>query len=114
MRASLESPATDPTIELQRRAGEAAALLKALAHPDRLVLLCHLVGGEKSVGELGARAGVAQPSLSQQLGVLRADGLVAARRDGKHVHYRIASPQALALLEALHGLYCAPVPGASH
>ena len=97
-------------IDLQARAGEAAALLKALANADRLLLLCQLVGGERSVGELGASAGIEQPSLSQQLGVLRGERLVATRREGKQVIYRIASPAALALLESLHGLFCEPGP----
>ena len=67
-----------------------------------------LVGGERSVGELGASAGIEQPSLSQQLGVLRGERLVATRREGKQVIYRIASPAALTVLEALHGLFCEP------
>jgi DNA-binding transcriptional ArsR family regulator len=93
---------------LQARAGEAAALLKALANPDRLLLLCHLVGAERSVGELGVSAGIEQPSLSQQLGVLRGERLVATRREGKQVIYRIASPAALTVLQALYGLFCDP------
>lgn len=96
------------TALMQQRAGEAAALLKSLGHPDRLMLLCHLTEGERCVTELGALAGVAQPSLSQQLGVLRAEGLVTTRRDGKRVRYRCASPAALTVLQALYGLYCTP------
>jgi ArsR family transcriptional regulator len=95
-------------MDLQARAGEAAALLKALANPDRLLLLCQLVAGERSVGELGTLAGIEQPSLSQHLGVLRGERLVATRRDGKQVIYRIASPAALTVLEALYGLFCDP------
>jgi ArsR family transcriptional regulator len=100
-------------------AGDAAVLLRALAHADRLRLLCQLVGGERSVGDLGALAGLAQPSLSQQLGVLRAERLVAARREGRQVFYRIASPPAQAVLETLQRLFRAPdsapdaVPNAS-
>lgn len=96
------------SVDLQARAGEAAALLKALANPDRLLLLCQLVGGERSVGDLGAAAGIEQPSLSQQLSVLRGERLVATRREGKQVIYRIASPAALAVLETLYGLFCDP------
>jgi ArsR family transcriptional regulator len=100
---------------LQQCAGQAAALLKALANPDRLVLVCHLVDGEKTVGELGDLAGVAQPSLSQQLGVLRDEGLVGTRRDGKHIRYHIESPQVLAVLTTLHDLYCSsPLSDNSH
>lgn len=95
---------------LQARSGEAAALLKALAHPGRLLLLCQLVDSELGVSELGERSGIAQPSLSQQLGVLRAEGLVGTRRDGKRIVYRIASPAAVALLQTLHRLFCAPAP----
>jgi ArsR family transcriptional regulator len=99
---------------LQQCAGQAAALLRALANPDRLMLVCHLVEGEKTVGELGALAGIGQPSLSQQLGVLREEGLVATRREGKHIHYRIGSPQVSAVLQTLHGVYCAPSAVAAH
>lgn len=93
---------------LQAKAQEAASLLKALAHPDRLLLLCQLVAIERSVGELGGLTGIAQPSLSQQLGVLRGERLVSTRREGKHVFYRVDSPPALAVLETLHGLFCKP------
>lgn len=102
------SPMAASSIDLHARAGEAAALLKALANPDRLLLLCQLVGGERSVGDLGALAGIEQPSLSQQLGVLRGERLVATRRDGKQVIYRIASPAAMNVLEVLYGLFCEP------
>lgn len=95
--------------DLQAHAGEAAALLKALANPDRLLLLCQLVGGERSVSALGALAGIEQPSLSQQLAVLRGERLVATRREGKQVLYRIASPAALTVLETLHALFCDPL-----
>lgn len=107
------TPATGPeaTVNLQAKAGEAAALLKALANPGRLLLLCQLVAGERSVNELGSLAGMAQPSLSQQLAVLRGERLVATRREGKQVVYRIASPAALKLLQTLYGLFCEPTPG---
>lgn len=84
----------------------AAALLKTMANADRLLLLCALVEGELSVGELGERTAIGQPSLSQQLGVLRREGLVATRRDGKFVHYRIASPSVAALLTVLYQEFC--------
>ena len=96
-----------PVINFQERANEAAKLLKALAHPDRLLLLCQLVGGERTVTDLGVLARIEQPSLSQQLGVLRGERLVATRREGKNVFYRVASPAALTLLETLYGLFCA-------
>lgn len=100
--------------DFQERATEAANLLKALANPDRLLLLCQLVGGEHTVTELGVLAHIEQPSLSQQLGVLRGERLVATRREGKNVFYRVASPAALAVLETLYVLFCneqTPVAG---
>lgn len=97
-----------PGPDLQARAGEAATLLKALANPGRLLLLCQLVDAQRSVGELGALTGLAQPSLSQQLGVLRGERLVATRREGKQVIYRIASPAVLAVLQTLYTLFCEP------
>ena len=102
-----------PPRDLQASAAEAAALLKALAHPDRLMLLCQLVEAERSVSELGALVGMGQPSLSQQLGVLRGERLVATRREGKRMVYRIASPAALTLLQTLYGLFCEPQPAAA-
>ena len=96
------------SVDLQARAEEAANLLKALANPDRLLLLCQLVEGERSVTELGMLSGIAQPSLSQQLGVLRGERLVATRREGKSMIYRIDSPAAMAVLQTLYGLFCNP------
>jgi ArsR family transcriptional regulator len=98
-----------PSMDMRPQAGQAAALLKVMANPDRLLLLCRLVDGECSVGELGTSAGIGQPTLSQQLGVLRGERLVSTRREGKQVIYRIASPAALTVLEALYGLFCDPV-----
>ncbi|MDN0083845.1 metalloregulator ArsR/SmtB family transcription factor [Crenobacter sp. SG2305] len=92
---------------LRRHADEAAALLKSLGNADRLLLLCQLVEAEQTVSELEELTGIRQPSLSQQLGVLRNEGLVATRRDGKWIYYRIASDEALALLATLHALFCA-------
>ena len=106
-----EGPWVQPSIAIaavQARAEDAAALLKALANPDRLLLLCQLVEGERSVTELGLLSGIAQPSLSQQLSVLRGERLVATRREGKSVIYRIDSPAAMTILQALYGLYCTP------
>lgn len=107
--AAAASPAPDAAAgaDLPARAQDAAQLLKALANPDRLLLLCQLVEGERSVTELGALSGITQPSLSQQLGVLRAERLVATRREGKSVIYRVSSPHALAILQTLYALFCA-------
>lgn len=98
----------EPAFDLEAKAQEAAALLKALANPDRLLLLCQMVDAERSVAELGELTGIAQPSLSQQLGVLRGERLVATRREGKHVLYRVDSPAALAVLQTLYNLFCEP------
>lgn len=91
---------------LQSAAGKAGNLLKALSHPGRLVLLCQLTQGEFSVGELEAATGIRQPTLSQQLTVLREEQLVAVRREGKQIFYSIASREALAVLQILYQLYC--------
>ncbi len=104
----------NPIVELRRRSHEAATLLKALANPDRLLLLCHLVEAEHPVAALGALTAIAQPTLSQQLRVLRHEGLVATRREGKSIHYRVASPAVLAVLQTLYRLYCAPGAAAIH
>jgi len=81
-------------------------LLKALANPDRLLLLCQLSQGERNVSELEQLLGIQQPTLSQQLAVLRREGLVATRREGKQIHYRISSPEALAVITTLYQLFC--------
>ena len=91
------------------QAVQAAALLKVMANPDRLLLLCQMVEGERSVAELGEATGLQQPSLSQQLAVLRREGLVETRRDGKFIHYRVASPAVLALLTTLYQQFCQPL-----
>lgn len=92
--------------QLRENAGAAGQLLKALGNPDRLLLLCQLVHGEMNVGELEDRLKIVQPTLSQQLGVLRREGLVDTRRDGRQIYYSISSPQALAVIETLYTLYC--------
>lgn len=91
---------------LQASAAKACALLKVMAHADRLVLLCRLAQGEFCVSELEADLGIRQPTLSQQLAVLRQEGLVDTRRDGKHVYYRLASEDAAAVMAVLHSRMC--------
>lgn len=91
---------------LRKAADEACRLLKALSNPDRLLLLCHLAQGEARVGELEELSGIAQPTLSQQLGVLREEGLVATRREGKNIHYSIDSAQAMAVMGVLYEQFC--------
>jgi DNA-binding transcriptional ArsR family regulator len=87
-------------------AGQAAQVLRALANEDRLLLLCQLSQGELSVSELESMLDIKQPTLSQQLGVLRNEGLVQTRRDGKRIYYSIADANVLSLLRTLYGLYC--------
>lgn len=87
-------------------AENACRLMKALANPDRLMLLCQLSQGEMSVGELEAALGIRQPTLSQQLTVLRAEELVGTRREGKHIFYRVRNKPALAVLKVLYEQFC--------
>ncbi|MFT3857235.1 MAG: metalloregulator ArsR/SmtB family transcription factor [Aquabacterium sp.] len=98
-------PAPD-VAALQASAEKACGLLKVLAHADRLVLLCRLAQGEFCVSELEQDLGIRQPTLSQQLGVLRQEGLVGTRRDGKHVYYRMVSEDAAAIMQVLHSRIC--------
>lgn len=94
-------------IDLEPRAGDAAELLAAMANPKRLLILCHLLDAELSVGELSARVDLAQSPLSQHLSKLRSLRLVSARRDGQSIRYRLASEEVGRLLFTLHGIYCA-------
>jgi DNA-binding transcriptional ArsR family regulator len=98
-------PTLDP-VEMRAAARNVTALLRGIANEDRLLLLCEMTHGELSVGELEARLGISQPTLSQQLGVLRGEGLVATRREGKRIFYRIADQNVLQVLETLYRLYC--------
>lgn len=92
--------------QFRASAGAACQLLKALGNPDRLLLLCQLVEQERNVSELEQLLGIVQPTLSQQLAVLRREGLVATRREGKQIYYRIASEPALAVLQTLYQQFC--------
>lgn len=92
--------------QLRNAAGEATALLRTLAHEDRLLLLCQLSQGELCVSDLELELGIFQPSLSQQLGVLRRQGLVATRREGKNIYYRVVDEKTLAVLQTLYELFC--------
>jgi DNA-binding transcriptional ArsR family regulator len=98
------------TLDLEKMktsAAQACRLMKVLSNPDRLMLLCQLSQGEKRVGELEEILGIAQPTLSQQLTVLREEELVTTRRDGKRIYYQIASPQAMAVMQVLYTQFCA-------
>ncbi|TXH24669.1 MAG: transcriptional regulator [Elusimicrobia bacterium] len=98
---------------MRAAAGEATAVLSVLANTNRLLLLCQLCKGEKCVGELEDLLDLHQPTLSQQLGVLRAENLVHTRREGKKIYYSIADPRVHALLGTLYELYCPPMKGAA-
>jgi len=91
---------------MQRAARQATEVLQTLANENRLLLLCQLAQGERSVTELEGLLDIHQPTLSQQLGVLRAEGLVGTRRDGRRIFYAIAEPRVLELLKTLYVLYC--------
>ena len=86
---------------------KAAELMKILASEARLRILCRLVEGERSVGELAQACGGAQPTMSQQLKRLKDAGLVEGRREAQTVYYRLVGNEAAAVLETLHTLYCA-------
>ena len=91
---------------LRDSASKACTLLKVLANEDRLLLLCQLTQGERNVGELEALTGIRQPTLSQQLGVLRDAGVVNTRRTGKFIFYSLASFEVVSVMQTLSGLYC--------
>ena len=104
------SPRTDEAAalkQLAKQAGDAAQLLKMLANEKRLLILCFLaVRGEMTVGELVGIVKLSQSALSQHLAKLRADGLVEFRRTSQTLHYRVADPRALRLLQVLKDIYC--------
>ncbi|MCL2523869.1 MAG: metalloregulator ArsR/SmtB family transcription factor [Betaproteobacteria bacterium] len=87
-------------------AARACAMLKAMANEDRLQLLCRLIGARLNVGELERVTGIRQPTLSQQLGVLRQEGLVAAEKDGRYVYYRLADDNVVRLMRTIWNIYC--------
>jgi len=97
--------------EMEARAAEAAALLRLLANERRLLVLCTLITeGEAPVGRLADRVGLSQPAMSQHLARLRADGLVATRRAGTTIRYRIADPRVAMIIASLRDAFC-PDPG---
>ncbi len=95
--------------ELERNARKASALLKAMSNERRLLILCHLAHGEKSVGELERLIGLSQSALSQHLARLRRDRLVDTRRSAQTIFYALAGREAGAIMETLYSLYCEPV-----
>lgn len=99
-------PIADPA-DLLPHADAAALLLRALANPQRLLILCNLAGGEMSVGDLNARLPISQSALSQHLAVLRENGIVATRKVAQTVYYSLADGPAAEVIGTLHGIYCA-------
>ena len=109
--ALVDATWTQPHVNVDRmgeHAREASEFLKALAHEARLMILCGLLHGEKSVGDLEALLSRRQASVSQQLARLRLQGLVSARRDGRTIYYSIASEKARSIIAALYASFCAP------
>ncbi|MCB1462495.1 MAG: winged helix-turn-helix transcriptional regulator [Nitratireductor sp.] len=93
-------------LELEQNAERASDLLAAMANPRRLMLLCKLVEGERSVNDLAQSIGLSQSALSQHLAKLREKGLVATRRDAQTIYYRLASEEVHGILSTLYGFYC--------
>ncbi len=91
---------------MRKHAGNAAALMRALSHEARLRVLCDLVGGERTAGDLVQRSGLSQSALSQHLSKLREEGLVATRREAQSIYYRIADSGAARVLAVLYEIYC--------
>jgi DNA-binding transcriptional ArsR family regulator len=111
--ALVDASWTQPNVDVDRmgmgeHAREASEFLKALAHEARLLILCDLLRGEKSVGELEALLSRRQSTVSQQLARLRLEGLVSTRRDGQTIYYSIASDKARSVIGALYASFCAP------
>ncbi|OOH87909.1 ArsR/SmtB family transcription factor [Comamonas kerstersii] len=93
---------------MRSHASEAVSMLKLLGNEDRLMLLCQISLQERTVTELEQLTGITQPTLSQQLGVLRREGLVSTRREGKFIWYQLADARALQLMQVVHQLFCGP------
>jgi len=96
-----------PMEAMQRHADEAVAVLKALGSQNRLMLLCQMLDGERSVNELADALGLAQSVVSQHLSLLRRDGLVAGRREGQSIYYAISDERVHALMATLFDVFCA-------
>lgn len=97
-----------PMSRLEAKAEDVAATLTAMANPRRLIVLCTLLEGERSVGDLAEIVGLSSAALSQHLAKMRALRLVTTRRDGQTIYYTLASSEVRAVLETLYRVYCAP------
>jgi DNA-binding transcriptional ArsR family regulator len=94
--------------KMMNSATEASNFLKAISHEGRLMILCHLSSGEKSVTELEDLLSARQAAVSQQLSRLRLEGLVIPRRDGKTIYYRLADDRSTKVMEVVYELFCSP------
>jgi DNA-binding transcriptional ArsR family regulator len=92
--------------QMASAAAEASELMRTLGHRDRLMVLCHLISGEKSVGELAGLLEIPQSPLSQHLARMRKEDLVTTRREAQTIYYSIASSEATRMVELMHELYC--------
>lgn len=92
----------------EESAGRAATLLRLLANEKRLMILCQLADGEMAVGEIQSHVSLSQSALSQHLALLRTEGIVATRREGQAVFYRLDDPAAMRVIETLAELFCSP------
>ena len=106
----MRKPQNSDSRVTREKAEAASAFMKSLANPNRLMIACALLDGERSVGDLETDLGLRQPSLSQQLAELRESGVVEARREAKQVFYRISDQRAVALLATLHQIFCGQMP----
>ncbi|MEL6337363.1 MAG: metalloregulator ArsR/SmtB family transcription factor [Pseudomonadota bacterium] len=107
----LDDPLSDEEVDrMMANATRATEFLKALAHEGRLMILCHLASGERSVTELEQLLAQRQAAVSQQLARLRLEGLVEGRREGKTIYYRLADARTRAMLEVVYDLFCAEPP----
>jgi DNA-binding transcriptional ArsR family regulator len=107
MAATKSKPGLDLT-DVIEHVDEAAALLKALANDQRLIVLCCLLDGPLSVGEINSRVPLSQSALSQHLGVLRTAEVVTTRRQSQTIYYELAKGPATKIMAALHAAFCAP------
>jgi DNA-binding transcriptional ArsR family regulator len=103
----MKSQATSkPMVKLKKHATEVSGLLKHMSHPQRLLILCSLAEGEKSVGDIEVACGASQSAVSQFLKGMRLEGLIGSRREGQHVYYEIADPRLLELMKSLYAIFC--------
>lgn len=103
--AAVDEVVIDPK-QMAAAASRASELMKTLGHRDRLMVLCHLISGEKSVGELAGLLAIPQSPLSQHLARMRKEDLVTTRREAQTIYYSIASDEAARIVGLMHELFC--------